>query len=71
MIREIVDVNKIVMALYVTHTINFQNGERGSRRSDLVFQLKSIFEEIGITYRLLPQEVQISYTGPASTITRR
>ncbi|KZV18990.1 mechanosensitive ion channel protein 10-like [Dorcoceras hygrometricum] len=60
--KEIVDVNKLNMALYVSHTINFQNsGERGSRRSDLVFALKKIFEEIGIKYHLLPQEVQISY----------
>nr|WGO49551.1 mechanosensitive ion channel protein B071963 [Torenia fournieri] len=59
-IKEIVDVNKMNMALYVTHTINFQNsGERGNRRSDLVFQLKKIFEELGIKYRLLPQELQI------------
>lgn len=63
-IKEIVDVHKIVMALYVTHTINFQNsGERGNRRSDLVFELKRIFEELGIKFRLLPQEVQISYVG--------
>ncbi|KAL2501175.1 Mechanosensitive ion channel protein 10 [Forsythia ovata] len=63
-IKEIEDVNKMLMALYVTHTINFQNaGERGNRRSDLVFELKRIFEELGIKYRLLPQEVHISYVG--------
>ncbi|KAK6139645.1 hypothetical protein DH2020_026609 [Rehmannia glutinosa] len=63
-IKEIVDVNKMIMALYVTHTINFQNaGERGNRRSDLVFELKKIFEELGIKYNLLPQEIQISYVG--------
>ncbi|KAI3443582.1 hypothetical protein Pfo_000247 [Paulownia fortunei] len=66
-IKEIVDVNKMIMALYVTHTINFQNaGERGNRRSDLVFELKKIFEELGIKYHLLPQEVQISYVGAAT-----
>ncbi|KAL6500659.1 hypothetical protein OROHE_025456 [Orobanche hederae] len=74
-IKEIVDVNKMMMALYVTHTINFQNTDRHARRSDLVFQLKNIFEELGIKYRLLPQEVQISYAGSAlpspSTVTRQ
>ncbi|KAK4415737.1 Mechanosensitive ion channel protein 10 [Sesamum alatum] len=66
-IKEIVDVNKMIMALYVSHTINFQNaGERGNRRSDLVFELKKIFEELGIKYHLLPQEVQISYAGEAT-----
>ncbi|KAL0410439.1 UNVERIFIED_CONTAM: Mechanosensitive ion channel protein 10 [Sesamum latifolium] len=65
-IKEIVDVNKMIMALYVSHTINFQNaGERGNRRSDLVFELKKIFEELGIKYHLLPQEVQINYVGEA------
>ncbi|GFQ07343.1 mechanosensitive ion channel protein 10 [Phtheirospermum japonicum] len=65
-IKEIIDVNKMLMALYVTHTINFQNaGDRGDRRSDLVFALKKIFEELGIRYSLLPQEVQISYVGGA------
>ncbi|EYU25876.1 hypothetical protein MIMGU_mgv1a0032852mg, partial [Erythranthe guttata] len=65
-IKEIVDVHKIVMALYVTHTINFQNsGERGNRRSDLVLELKRIFEELGIKFNLLPQEVQISYARDA------
>lgn len=63
-VKEIVDVNKMIIALYVTHTINFQNlGEWGNRRSDLVIELKRILEEIGIKYRLLPQEVQISYAG--------
>ncbi|KAL0346738.1 UNVERIFIED_CONTAM: Mechanosensitive ion channel protein 10 [Sesamum calycinum] len=67
--KEIVDVNKMIMALYVSHTINFQNaGERGNRRSDLVFELKKIFEEIGIKYRLLPQEVQINYVGEAMPV---
>ncbi|XP_047939754.1 mechanosensitive ion channel protein 10-like isoform X2 [Salvia hispanica] len=61
-VKEIVDVNKMIIALYVTHTINFQNvGEAGNRRSDLVVELKKILEELGIKYRLLPQEVQISY----------
>ncbi|KAG8367180.1 hypothetical protein BUALT_Bualt16G0045800 [Buddleja alternifolia] len=66
-IKEIVDVDKMTLALYVTHTINFQNSaDRGSRRSDLVFELKKILEELSINYRLLPQEVQISYVGAAA-----
>ncbi|KZV29660.1 mechanosensitive ion channel protein 10-like [Dorcoceras hygrometricum] len=61
-LKEIVDVHKLNMALYVNHTMNFQNsGERGTRKSDLIFELKRIFEEVGISYRLLPQEVQIIY----------
>lgn len=62
-LKEIVDVNKMNMALYVNHTMNFQNsGERGNRKSDLVFEIKRIFEELGVTYRLLPLSVQLSNT---------
>ncbi|XP_056166698.1 mechanosensitive ion channel protein 10-like [Syzygium oleosum] len=67
-VKEIEDVNKLKLGLYVTHTINFQNyGDKNSRRSELVLQLKKIFEELDIKYRLLPQEVQISYIGSAAT----
>ncbi|CAH1425270.1 unnamed protein product [Lactuca virosa] len=74
-VREIEDVNKMKMSLYVTHTINFQNHEEKSeRRSNLVLELKNIFEELGIKYHLLPQEVLIRYVGsaspPATTATR-
>ncbi|CAO2841982.1 unnamed protein product [Amaranthus hypochondriacus] len=65
---DIVNVNNIKMALYVTHTINFQNiGEKATRKSDLVLELKKIFEDLGIKYDLLPQEVHIRYVdAPAS-----
>lgn len=67
-VKEIVEVNKMIIALYVTHTINFQNtGEVGNRRSDLVVELKKILEELGIKYRLLPQELQIRYVTPPIT----
>ncbi|KAL9462172.1 hypothetical protein AB3S75_000219 [Citrus x aurantiifolia] len=33
------------------------------RRSKLVLELKKIFEELGIRYNLLPQEVRVSYAG--------
>ncbi|KAI3814458.1 hypothetical protein L1987_14098 [Smallanthus sonchifolius] len=74
-VREIEDVNKMKMCLYVTHTINFQNyEEKSDRRSNLVMELKNIFEALGIKYHLLPQEVLIRYVGsaspPATTVTR-
>ncbi|CAK7352492.1 unnamed protein product [Dovyalis caffra] len=63
-VKEIENVNKMKMALYVNHTINFQNtGDRGNRRSDLVLEMKKIFEELGSKYHLLPQEVHFSYVG--------
>ncbi|EXB38917.1 Mechanosensitive ion channel protein 10 [Morus notabilis] len=67
-IKDIEDVNKMKIGLYVTHTINFQNyGDKSSRRSELVLELKKIFEELGIKYRLLPQEVHVSYFSSASS----
>lgn len=66
-VKEIEDVNKLKLGLYVNHTINFQNyGDKSSRRSELVLELKKFFEELGIKYSLLPQEVQVSYTGLAA-----
>lgn len=62
LIKEFEDVNKIKMALFFWHTINFQNiVERNNRRSELVLKLKTMFEQLEISYQLLPQKVQISY----------
>ncbi|KAJ0981188.1 hypothetical protein J5N97_009443 [Dioscorea zingiberensis] len=61
-VKDIVNVNAMNIALYVQHTQNFQNiGERNSRRSDLVLELKRIFEDLSIRYNLLPQDVHLSY----------
>ncbi|KAI0528640.1 hypothetical protein KFK09_001182 [Dendrobium nobile] len=63
-VTDIINVNKMNIVLHVTHTMNYQNmGERDSRRTDLVLELKKIFEELSIQYNLLPQEVQLSYIG--------
>ncbi|KAF3774567.1 Mechanosensitive ion channel protein 10 [Nymphaea thermarum] len=64
-VKEIEIVNKMKCALYVLHTMNHQNFvEKNLRRSDLVLELKKIFEELGIKYHLLPQEVRV-VTQPA------
>ncbi|KAM0949173.1 putative mechanosensitive ion channel MscS, LSM domain superfamily [Dioscorea sansibarensis] len=63
-VKDIVDLNKLNMALYVQHTMNFQNiSDRNIRRSDLVLELKRIFEDLCIRYNLLPQDVHLSYKG--------
>ncbi|OEL37192.1 Mechanosensitive ion channel protein 10 [Dichanthelium oligosanthes] len=64
-LKDILDVNKINMSLSVQHTMNFQNiREKNLRRSDLVMELKKIFEEMSIRYHLLPQKVELTYVGP-------
>lgn len=62
LVKDIENVNKMKMVLYVTHTINFQNsGDKNNRRSELVLELKRILEELDIKYNLLPQEVRLSH----------
>ncbi|XP_052210181.1 mechanosensitive ion channel protein 10-like [Diospyros lotus] len=59
-VKEIENVNKIKMALFFSHKMNFQEyGEKMRRRTELVIQMKQIFEELGINYNLLPQEVHL------------
>ncbi|XVE57320.1 hypothetical protein DITRI_Ditri04bG0081700 [Diplodiscus trichospermus] len=60
-VKEIENLNKLKINLCVQHTINHQNyGERSSRISELILELKNIFENLDIKYHLLPQEVRLS-----------
>ncbi|XP_074281855.1 mechanosensitive ion channel protein 10-like [Silene latifolia] len=60
-VKEIENINKIKMALYFNHTMNFQNyPEKSRRRTELVLEMKTIFDSLEITYNLLPQEVLLS-----------
>ncbi|KAF3447574.1 hypothetical protein FNV43_RR12761 [Rhamnella rubrinervis] len=61
LVKEIENVNKMKMCLCVQHTMNHQNfGEKSTRRSELVLELKKIFENLGIKYNLLPQQVHLA-----------
>ncbi|KAI3840530.1 hypothetical protein MKX03_007224 [Papaver bracteatum] len=67
-VLEIVNVHDLKMALYLSHTMNHQNmGEKNNRRSDLVFELKKIFVELKIEFKLLPREVYVTYAGSPTT----
>lgn len=69
MVIDIEDVNKLKMALYVHHTINFQEfGEKNKRRTELVIELMRILEHLNITYNLLPQQVQLPQTKADATV---
>ncbi|XP_054780892.1 mechanosensitive ion channel protein 10-like isoform X2 [Prosopis cineraria] len=66
-VKEIENMDKMKMALCVQHTINHQNfAERNGRRSELLLELKRIFESLGIKYRLLPQEVHLTQVNLGS-----
>ncbi|KAK9060604.1 hypothetical protein SSX86_021310 [Deinandra increscens subsp. villosa] len=59
-VREIENVNKIKMVLFFNHTMNFQDfPEKNKRRTELVLELKKLFEDLKIKCNLLPQEVQL------------
>ncbi|KAF2304082.1 hypothetical protein GH714_026955 [Hevea brasiliensis] len=63
--KEIEDMNKMKVALYFKHTINFHNvAKRFKRRSELVLAMKDIFEKLMIKYYLLPQRVHL-IDGPS------
>ncbi|KAL2346588.1 hypothetical protein Fmac_000588 [Flemingia macrophylla] len=69
LVKEIVDVNKIKMGVYVTHTMNFQEfGETNRRRTELVMEIKKIFEELNIRYNLLPQGVHLRHIEPFTSV---
>ncbi|OIV96424.1 hypothetical protein TanjilG_09851 [Lupinus angustifolius] len=68
-VKEIENVNKIKMGLYVTHTMNFQDfGQKTKRRSELVMEVKKIFEELNIRYNLLPQGVHLRHMESDKTV---
>ncbi|XP_031123806.1 mechanosensitive ion channel protein 10-like [Ipomoea triloba] len=55
------NVSVLKMFLSVQHTINHQNyGDRNNRITELVLELKRIFESLSIKYSLLPQEVHLT-----------
>ncbi|KAJ0523259.1 putative mechanosensitive ion channel MscS, LSM domain superfamily [Helianthus annuus] len=59
-VKEIENVNKIKMAMFFNHTMNFQEfGEKNRRRSELVLELKKLFEELKIKCNLLPQDIHL------------
>ncbi|CAN4076730.1 unnamed protein product [Withania somnifera] len=70
-VKEIENMNKIKMALFFNHTMNFQNfGEKNRRRTELILEMKKIFDELNIKYDLLPQEIHLVEQRAASGNTR-
>ncbi|KAL8152305.1 hypothetical protein V2J09_010065 [Rumex salicifolius] len=66
-VKEIENVNKIKFAVFVNHTMNFQDyAEKLRRKSELVLEIKKIFEDLEIKCHLLPQEVFLSSVTMAS-----
>ncbi|KAB5529672.1 hypothetical protein DKX38_019753 [Salix brachista] len=67
MVCEIENGKDLKLTLCVQHTMNHQNfGEKSNRRSELVFELKKIFDSLGIKYHLLPQQVNVTHVNTSS-----
>lgn len=59
-IKDVEELNKLKMAVYLTHTMNGQNSvEIFTRRSLLVEEMIKVFRELEIEYRMLPLDVNI------------
>ncbi|XP_050220244.1 mechanosensitive ion channel protein 10-like [Mercurialis annua] len=59
-VKEIENVSRLRMALYCNHTMNFQEfREKNKRRTELVLEIKRIFEELSVKYYLVPQQVHL------------
>ncbi|XP_050220249.2 mechanosensitive ion channel protein 10-like [Mercurialis annua] len=67
-VKDIENVNNLQMALYCNHTMNFQEfREKNKRRTELVLEIKRIFEKLRVKYYLLPQQVYIRHISGRAT----
>jgi len=54
------ETGRLELVLGLTHTMNYQNfGEKVARRSELILEMKRLFEDLKIDYHLPPQEVHV------------
>ncbi|CAH9051357.1 unnamed protein product [Cuscuta epithymum] len=59
-VMEVESMNKLKMVLCFNHTMNFQNwAEKNRRRTELILEMKKMFEDMSIRYDLLPQEIHL------------
>ncbi|XP_068640561.1 mechanosensitive ion channel protein 6-like [Aristolochia californica] len=68
MIREVEEMNKLKLSVWLQHRMNYQNmGERWIRREYVVQEMIKIFRELDIEYRMLPLEVNVRNMPPLSS----
>ncbi|GMJ08096.1 MscS-like 8 [Hibiscus trionum] len=59
-VKELDKLNRMKMALWVTHKMNYQDiGERLERRSRLAEEMVNIFKEFDMQYRLFPIDISV------------
>ncbi|CAK9234871.1 unnamed protein product [Sphagnum troendelagicum] len=58
LVVDVEEINKLKLSLGLSHTMNHQDyGEKVARKSELLWEMRKIFEELGITYHLPTKEV--------------
>ncbi|XP_065861619.1 mechanosensitive ion channel protein 6 [Euphorbia lathyris] len=66
--RDLVDLNMVRLAIWLTHRMNHQDmGEKWSRRALLLEEMVKIFRELDIQYRLLPLDINVRALPPVSS----
>ncbi|CAK7329439.1 unnamed protein product [Dovyalis caffra] len=59
-LKEVVDLNKLTVAVWIRHRMNHQDmGEKWKRRALLIEEMVKIFMELDIQYRLFPIDINI------------
>ncbi|XP_050267783.1 mechanosensitive ion channel protein 8-like isoform X2 [Quercus robur] len=63
--RDVIDMNKLMMSVWLTHKMNYQDiKERWIRRELLLEEMIKVFKELDIEYRLLPLDVNVRNLPP-------
>ena len=63
--RDVIDMNKLMMSVWLTHKMNYQDiKERWIRRDLLLEDMIKVFKELDIEYRLLPLDVNVRNLRP-------
>ncbi|KAF3946626.1 hypothetical protein CMV_027130 [Castanea mollissima] len=63
--RDVIDMNKLMMSVWLTHKMNYQDiKERWIRRDLLLEEMIKVFKELDIEYRLLPLDVNVRNLPP-------
>ncbi|KAM1775591.1 hypothetical protein ACFX15_041641 [Malus domestica] len=69
--RDVLDLNRLMISVWPTHKMNYQDiEERWRRRSLLVEEMIKVFRELDIEYRLLPIDINVR-AMPSLTSDRR
>ena len=63
--RDVIDMNKLMMSVWLTHKMNYQDiKERWIRRDLLLEEMIKVFKELNVEYRLLPLDVNVQNLPP-------